>query len=1073
MKPHTLAEIGRTPVIALAYLALGGLGLIFAIAPGYASPIFPASGLALAITLILGARALPGIWLGSVCLNSGLALSSASFSGTTFAAAALIACGAVAQAWVGRLLIRRMEGEHWHRLEHERHVILFLLIGGPLACLVSASIGIVSLAALGVLPAAAWAFAWWNWFVGDTLGVLTFAPLCLSLLLQRVPLWRSRLQQMAVPMLLTLVCVGTAIYITGHWEEQGQADRLKADAKALQDRIADRLLAHQEALLALRRLIEIAPDLSPEQFERYTLSILQDNPDIAALSFNAAVPAAERDDFERNTARRLGQPNFRINERTPAGESVPAARRDIHVPVSQIVSRDTNTFALGFDLQSEPLRRDAVARAMQQGTSIAVTAPVQLVQDAMPVRSVLMLAPAHRHPRPGDPRPAPLLGFAVAVIQLDTLVDTALAGAMPAGLAVSLSDPAAGPLTLRSHTSDPGAPSRGYWRGTLTVGDRQWLLETQASDAYLQQNRPWVAWAVGVVGLLFAALLQTLMLGMTGRTAIIQRKVEEQTADIAAKNRELALTMVSVDRSSDGTYWIDEDGHIVRVNPAAYQMLGYTRDELTRLRIHDVDMGLDARRWAAHRTNLDLRRGEHFETTYRRKDGSTFPVAIATAVVHTDEQCYFYATARDISTSKLTEAELKRHRDHLEELVAARTADLSIAKEAAESANRAKSVFLANMSHELRTPMNAIIGLNHMLSRRNTDPAQKDKLTSVGRAAQHLMQLLNDILELSRIEAERMPLESIPFRFDTISGHVASLVGPEVAAKGLSLDIHIAPPLAAQPLLGDPLRLQQVLLNLVGNAIKFTARGGIRIRADIAAEQGDTLQLRVEVDDDGIGIAPDTRQRIFEPFEQADGSTTRRFGGTGLGLSISKRLVRLMGGEIGIGEHLGQGSTFWFTVRLQKAAACSEDAAANGPSGLEAEQALRTHHRGRRILFVEDDVVNQEVGVEMLREVLGLDTELAGNGEEAVRMATAHPYDLILMDIQMPVLDGLAATRQIRNLPGYARTPMVAMTANAYEEDRQACRAAGLDDFIAKPVDPDLLYITLLRWLNQSQPDAT
>ncbi|MBL8452821.1 MAG: CHASE domain-containing protein [Zoogloea sp.] len=1073
MKQHTLPDIGRTLVIALAYLALGWLGLIFAIAPGYASPIFPASGLALAITLILGPRALPGIWLGSACLNSGLAWSSGSLSGPTLAAAALIASGAVAQAWVGRLLIRRMEGERWHRLEHERHVVLFLLIGGPVACLVSASIGIVSLAALGILPAAARAFAWWNWFVGDTLGVLTFAPLCLSLLLQRVPLWRSRLQQMAVPMVLTLVCVGTAMYVTGRWEEQGQADRLKADAEALQDRIADRLLAHQEALQALRRLIEIAPDLSPEQFERYTLSILQDNPDIAALSFNAVVPAAGRDDFERDTARRLGQPDFRINDRAPGGDSVPAARRDIHVPVSQIVPRGTNTLALGFDLQSEPLRRDAVARAMQKGASIAVTAPLQLVQDATQARSVLMLAPAHRHQRPGDNRPAPLLGFAVAVIQLDTLVDTALDGAMPPGLAVSLSDATAGPLTLRSHTTDPGAPSRVHWRGNLTAGDRQWHLEIQASDAYLQQNRPWVAWAVGVVGLLFATLLQTLMLGMTGRTATIQRKVEEQTADIAAKNRELALIMVSVDRSSDGTYWIDEDGHIARVNPAACQMLGYTRDELTRLRIHDVDPGIDARRWSAHRTNLDLRRGEHFETTHRRKDGSTFPVAIATAVIHTDDQRYIYATVRDITAGKLTEAELKRHRDHLEELVAARTADLSIAKEAAESASRAKSVFLANMSHELRTPMNAIIGLNHMLSRRNTDPAQKDKLASVGRAAQHLMQLLNDILELSRIEAERMPLESIPFRFDTISSHVASLVGPEVAAKGLGLDIRIAPDLASQPLLGDPLRLQQVLLNLVGNAIKFTARGGIRIRADIAADQGDTLQLRVEVEDDGIGIAPDTRQRIFEPFEQADGSTTRRFGGTGLGLSISKRLVRLMGGEIGIGEHAGPGSTFWFTVRLHKAEACPGDTAASAPSGLEAELALRAHHRGRRILFVEDDLVNQEVGMEMLREVLGLDTDLAGNGEEAVRMAAAQPYDLILMDIQMPVLDGLAATRQIRNLPGHARTPMVAMTANAYEEDRQACRAAGLDDFIAKPVDPDLLYITLLRWLSEARPGAT
>ena len=1070
MTPHPLAEIGRTLSIALAYLALGSLGLIFAIAPGYASPIFPASGLALAITLMLGRRALPGIWLGSACLNSGLAWNTHSLSGTTLAAASLIACGAVVQAWMGRLLIRRMESERWHRLEHERDVIVFLLIGGPVACLVSATTGIISLSALDILPAAARTFAWWNWFIGDTLGVLTFAPLCLSVLLRRIPLWRARLQQMALPMVLTLVCVGVAIYFTGRWEQQSQADRLRTDALALQDRIADRLLTHQEALQALRRLVEIDPDLSPEQFERYTLYTLQDNPDISALSFNAYVPDARRADFERDMALRLGLPAFRITERDARGALVTAARRDMHVPISHIVPRSANQAALGFDIHSEPLRRDAVMRAMQKGASITVTAPIQLIQDADGERSVLLLAPAHLHRRPGDSETR-LQGFAVAVVRLDTLVETAVRGAIPEGLSLALTDPLAGPLTTRRHAAGSIGPSRFGWQGSISVGDRVWRLDIQASDTYLQQNRPWVAWAVGVVGLLFATLLQTLMLGMTGRTATIQRKVEEQTADIAAKNRELALAMVSVDRSSDGTHWIDEDGRIVRVNPAACQMLGYTEDELTRLRIHDIDPAVDAARWAAHRANLAAYGGERFETTHRRKDGSLVPVAIASAVVNADGQRYFYATARDISISKSTEAELKRHRDHLEELVAARTADLSIAKEAAESANRAKSIFLANMSHELRTPMNAIIGLNHMLARRNTDPAQKDKLVSVGRAAQHLMQLLNDILELSRIEAERMPLESIPFRLDGVSSHVAGLVGTEVAAKGLSLDIDIAPALANQPLLGDPLRLQQVLLNLVGNAIKFTAQGGIRIRAGIDADYGDAVLLRIEVEDDGIGIAPDTRQRIFEPFEQADGSTTRRFGGTGLGLSISKRLVKLMGGEIGIGEHQGPGSLFWFTARLKKSDSCPTDTT-SGPSGLEAELALRTHYQGRRILFVEDDLVNQEVGMEMLREVLGLDTDLAGDGAEAVNMANARAYDLILMDIQMPVLDGLAATRQIRALPGYAHTPMVAMTANAYEEDRQACRAAGLDDFIAKPVDPDLLYTTLLRWLGQARPGS-
>ncbi|PWF41602.1 CHASE domain-containing protein [Massilia glaciei] len=852
---------------------------------------------------------------------------------------------------------------------------------------------------------------------------------------------RSRLLLWGAGVALSLVVGALAHMAAARTVEADARERLGGVARSAQYSLTARVKSYTDVIRGVVALFHTSDaPVTRLQFHRYVdgLDIDVNFPAIEVLTYAAHVPEAELAGFvaQARADRSVdpaGQPGFALR---------PPGHRPAYTILTFIEPLEVLRDALGTDIGADPVAARALAHARDNGRPHAAGAPLQnpLPHTHVDLNMQLPIYHGGSVPRGLAARRSTYAGSVGVVISMPALVQGAIDEMALRQVRLAVYEDGAGgggnaPLAIGAadrllFSDGAGAPpavaGRAAYLETVLPVDfngSRWKarFRVKKSELYTTFDRafPVASLVAGMAGtMLLYAFFFTLYWSRRGamaQRALLDSVLDSLDAHVYMKDRERRYTYINA-KSAAG------------MGLRADQVIGKFDREVLPDDLAD----------AYWREDLRI-----FDSGQRSAAQSEFALPgcaprqlwnVKVPVMQDGEVAAVIGLSTDVT-------------------------ELHALRARADAANLAKSNFLSNMSHEIRTPMNSIIGMSHLALKSATNPKQRDYLEKISHSSQHLLGIINDILDFSKIEAGKLELEVLDFDPRTLMQNIANQLGEAAAARRLTLEFQMADDLAHQ-FRGDPLRLEQVLLNFVSNAIKFSEDGAIVIGARPLTEAGGETMVRFDVRDCGIGMSAAEVGELFKSFHQADPSTTRKYGGTGLGLVISKQLAELMGGCVGVESAPGRGSTFWFTARLGK---CVNFLPA-GPD--EVPQGVLEEIAGAYILLVEDNIFSQQVGQELLEE-LHATVVVANNGKEAIDMMLKERFDCVLMDVQMPVMDGFEATAAIRADPRLRDSLVIAMTANAGMADRARCLAAGMDEFVSKPIAPQVLFEVIARWLRK------
>ena len=1028
------------PLIAVLYAIVGGLSIWLASPPGYAAPLFPAAGLAMAVALTYGRKALPGILLGAWMVDTGTSLLGGQPLWSALLSGGTIAVGATAQAAVGRALLRRALGDEPDLASAKASLILFAL-GGGVACVTSASVATLVLWLAGTLTPANALWNFLSWWLGDALGVMVATPITLTVIGRPRALWTRRRVTVALPMLAVAAAVSVATLLLDQAVSERARSAFEREANIAAESLERGLRQPLAALQAMQSLyLGSSDDVTDTEFKLASQAWLDSAPSLQAIGFSVRAPRGQLDRITELIRQQDGRP-WRVFNRADAPPGLTAGDTDV-VAILRVEPQNGNSAAMGVNVLSIPAAREAILRTERTGHP-AASAGFRLTQSTSDETGVVIYQAVRTSP--ANPT-QPTRGVVFVTLRVDAAA-RALLASTTAHLSWCLTDRTPGAsrpvLAGAEHCPAPDNADTMTLRRAIDFGGRRWELSLYAPRSQYPQEGRWALALFAISGLMSTALLGMLLLSITGhsqrveaavmaRTIDLRREiVDRQRAEGALRDSEQRWHSI-VDHIPIGVVYADMQGLIVETNPRLCDMLGLDAARLVGTRLDDLVCPEDR---PGHAELLRGLRSATQPPVQRRQrlvrgDGSLIWVQGTFGLLadHAGQPLRITGVIEDIT-------------EHL------RLADAERARESAEAASRAKSEFLSRISHELRTPLNAVLGFSQLLSM-DRDPAlsarQTEWVDQVQRAGWHLLNLINEMMDLSRIEAGELRLELQPTDPVTLLQDCMAMVRPTAEARSIQL----LPPYVPHPVkvLADGMRLRQILTNLLSNAVKYNReRGGVH--CSVRELPGNLCEITVR--DEGAGLQPEELERLFQPFNRL-GRERSGIEGTGLGLVISRRLAEAMGGQLRADSTPGLGSTF--RLKLPRA----PQAPAPLPSASDTDaigNELKAYRRVRRLVYIEDNAVNAEVmrGILASRPQIALD--IATNATAGLAAIRAQTPDLILLDMHLPDMDGLDVLRALSADPGTEHIPVLAVSADATPDRIKQAFELGAADYATKPVD--------------------